>query len=370
MALPSSSASQAGRQRGLAVQRAEQGPAQGPGGRGRAAVVHREPQPVPHVLADQGAVHGDGQHLLGGVRVTQRLDEGRARDPLAYGAEGLLERLGDLVMAGALGEQREGVLHGAVQGLAAGQAVHHDGEGARGEQGGGVTVGLGGAFDGQLEDELRLPPDQQPERGGPGEGRRVACGGVLGPVEGAHRGVAEPGEAFPGGGAAGVQPLLLGEPAVLLAAFVGPPLVLGGGPAQMGTVHIGGRVPGTDVAADLGADQPVDGEQVELGDRGDRAASAVDGDEVGDGVGAVGRADLFERETGDGRTERVADGTAQQTATYPAAEVLLFDTAPDSCGSCAHRAPSPSSYGCAASTPQHCNRTGNGRSRTGSVCTE
>lgn len=320
------------RQRGLAVQRAEQRPAQGPGGRGGPAVVHGQPQPVPDVLTDEGAVHGDGEDLLGGVRGPERLDECGAGDALPHGAEGLLECLGDGFVALPFGEQSQRVLHRAVQRLAARQAVHHHGEGTRGEQGGGMAVGLGGALDGQLQHELGLPADEQSERGGAADRRRVVRGGVLGPVEGPHDGVAEAAQALPGGGAAAVEPLLPGEPAVVLAPLVGAPVALGGGPAQMGLVHVGGRVPGAGVAADLGADQPVDGEQGELGDRGDGAAPAVGGDEVGDGVGPVGGADLLQREAADARAECVADGAAEQCAAYPAAEVLLFGTAPDGCG--------------------------------------
>src|SRR5205823_2949309 len=53
-------------------------------------------------------------------------------------------------------------------------------------------------------------------------------------------------------------------------------------------------------------------------------------DQVGDAVGAVRLADRVEGVEFDARAERIADGSAEQTATYPAAEVLLFGAAPDS----------------------------------------
>ncbi len=107
----------------------------------------------------------------------------------------------------------------------------------------------------------------------------------------------------------------------------------------MRAVHVGRRVPGAGVAADLGPDQPVDGEERELRDGGDGTAPAVRRDEVGHALRAVGGAYRLQGEPGDSRPERVPDGPAEQGPPYPAAEVLLLGAAPDGCGPCGHRAP-------------------------------
>ncbi|GFN04675.1 hypothetical protein Smic_32310 [Streptomyces microflavus] len=107
----------------------------------------------------------------------------------------------------------------------------------------------------------------------------------------------------------------------------------------MGPVHIGGRVPGTGVAADLGADQPVHGEQGELGERGDGPASAVRGNVVGDPFGPMGLTDPFQREPGDPGPS-ASRWPAEQRPADPAAEVLLLGPSPDRRGPCAHPAPS------------------------------
>lgn len=231
-------------------------------------------------------------------------------------------------MAGPGGEHGERALHGAVQRLAAREAVHDEDERARREVAGGVAVALCGALDGQLEDELRLPADEQPERRGAHHRAAPLGVGVLRRVQGAHRAVGEAGQAGPAGGALRVQPLLAGEPAVVVVALVGSPVVLGGVPAAVGRVHVGGWVPGAGVASDLGADQPVHGEQRHLGVVGDAAAPAVGRDEVRDAVGPVRLADGGQRVELDAGAQGVADRAAEQTTADPTTEVVLLGAAP------------------------------------------
>jgi hypothetical protein len=200
-------------------------------------------------------------------------------------------------------------------------------------------VGLGRALDGELEDELGLPADEETEGGRAGGGLRAGLAGVLGGVERAHGAVGEAEQADAGRVAPGVQPLLAGEPAVVLAALVGAPVPLGRRPAEVGPVQIGRRVPGAGVAADLGADQAVDGEEGQLGQVGDRAASAVGGRQVGQALRAVRLADPGQGQRLDGRAQGVADGRAEQRSAHPAAEVLLFGPPPDGPGCRTHPRP-------------------------------
>lgn len=303
-------------------------------------MVDGEAEPVTDVLTDEGAVDGDGQGVLGVLRITECVDTGGARDPLAYGAECLLERIAHGLVARSGRQERQRPLDGAVDGLAAGQPVDDHREGAGREIRRGVAVGLRRALHGELADQLGFPAHEQSEGRGADERAGVAGGGVLGLVDGAEDLVGQAGQTGARRVAPGVEPFLAGEPAVVLAALVGPPVPLGGRPAQMGPVDVGRRVPGTGVAADLGAYEAVDREEGQLGGGGDGAAAAVGGDEVGDPVRAVGGTYLVQRQRGDPGAQRVADGPAQQTAAHPGAEVLLLGTSPDGCGSCGHAAPS------------------------------
>lgn len=63
----------------------------------------------------------------------------------------------------------------------------------------GVAVGLRGAFEGELQDELRLPPDEQPEGRRTHDGAAALGRGVLRLVQGPHTVVAETGQAGPAG---------------------------------------------------------------------------------------------------------------------------------------------------------------------------
>ncbi|EDX23660.1 hypothetical protein SSAG_03450 [Streptomyces sp. Mg1] len=175
-------------------------------------------------------------------------------------------------------------------------------------------MALDGALHGELEHQGGLPAHQQPERRRAGDGGRVAGGGVLRLVQGGEGVVGEAGQAGPDGAAAGVEPLLAGQPAVVRAPLVGAPVALGRGPAEVGAVDVGGRVPGAGVAADVGADESVDGEEGELGGGGDGAEAAVGGGEFGQAPRAVGLADAVQGEAGDGRAEGVADGGAEEGA--------------------------------------------------------
>ncbi len=235
----------------------------------------------------------------------------------------------------------QGPGHRRLHGAAAGQAVDGDGEGAGREAGGRGAVRLGGALHGEPVDELRLPADEQAEGGRADEGAGVAGLRVLGLVGGARVLVAEAGEAGAGRVAAGVEPLLVGEPAIVLAALVGAPVALGGGPAQMGPVDVGGRVPGAGVAADLGADQAVDGEEGHLGGGGDGAPAPERGDGSGESVRSVGLAQFRQGGPAGARPQRVAERPAEQTAPHPGPEVLLLGTAPHGCGCRGHDVPSP-----------------------------
>lgn len=95
-------------------------------------------------------------------------------------------------------------------------------------------------------------------------------------------------------------------------------------------------MPGAGVAAYLGADQAVHGEERHLGVIGDRAAPPVGGYQIGHALLAVRLADRVDRVEFDTGTERIADGAAEQTAAYPAAEILLLRAPPD--GAAARRA--------------------------------
>ena len=113
-------------------------------------------------------------------------------------------------------------------------AVHDDREGARREVAAGVAVGLGRALHRELEDQLRLPADQQSE-GRRAHHRAAALGlGVLRLVQRAHPVVAQSDQARAARGPAGVEPLLAGQPADVLAALVRPP-VAPGWPPSAGT---------------------------------------------------------------------------------------------------------------------------------------
>lgn len=107
-------------------------------------------------------------------------------------------------------------------------------------------------------------------------------------------------------------------------------------------------MPGAGVAAHLGADQAVDGEEAHLGGGGDGAAAAEGGRGFGESVRSVGVAELGEGESVGGRAERVADGAAEQTAPYAGTEVLLFGAAPHGRGCRGHDVPSPRIPVCAA----------------------
>ncbi|CAM5282481.1 hypothetical protein STENM327S_01287 [Streptomyces tendae] len=112
------------------MQGAEQAAGQGAGHRRGAVVVDGEPQPVPYVLADQGAVHGGG-HALRRPRADQLGHPDRAGQSLPYRAQRVLQGVGHGLVPGPGDEQRQGPLHGGVQALAACQPVHDHGVRAR-----------------------------------------------------------------------------------------------------------------------------------------------------------------------------------------------------------------------------------------------
>ncbi len=278
-------------------------------------------------MGDQRAVDRDRQRLLGDPALPQRLDPLRGRLAGPDGVQRGPQRSGGLLVRLPLGEQGEREVDALLQGAAAGDGLDDHRERARREVAGGVAVGEHRALHRELEHQARLPGGEQPERGRPHH-RAAGLGvRVLGPLHRAEPvgvGPGEAGQAALAGGALGVQPLLAAEPAEVRAALVRAPVALGGGPAQVGQVQVGGRVPAAGVAPDVGADEPVDGEQAELGVVGDGAGAPVRGDVAGDALRAVLGPDLLQRLELDAGAERVADGPAEQAAPHPAAVVLLL----------------------------------------------
>ncbi len=181
----------------------------------------------------------------------------------------------------------------------------------------------------------------QPTSSPKGAERAAASGpsfaGALGRVQRAHDVVAEADQARAGRVPASVQPLLAGQPAVVLAALVGAPVRLWVA-AQRRYARwrsVGGcQAP---VSRRTWARiETVEREEGELGEVGDGATPAVPEGEVDQPLRAVGLPDPLQGEPVDRRPEGVPDGRAQQGPTYPATEVLLLRTAPDGTGCRTH----------------------------------
>lgn len=140
-------------------------------------MAHREPQPLGDVLADQGRVQGGREDPFGPAAPGQLLDQGGVGRPLAHPVDGGAQRLADLLAAGLFGGEGQHPAGRGLQGFAAGRAVHQQGVRPGREPGRRVPVALRGALQGQLEDEPRVPADQQPERRRPGQRPRPALPG-------------------------------------------------------------------------------------------------------------------------------------------------------------------------------------------------
>ncbi|GAA3058643.1 hypothetical protein GCM10020000_46780 [Streptomyces olivoverticillatus] len=96
----------------------------------------------------------------------------------------------------------------------------------------------------------------------------------------------------------------------------------------MGPVDVRGRLPDAGAAPGVRPDQPLHREERHLSVVGDRAAPPVGGDVVAYALRPVSGTDLLQGVELDARAERVPDGTAEQAAAHPAAEILLFGPAP------------------------------------------
>lgn len=300
-------------------------------------MIHGQTQPMPYVLADQRAVNGPREQPVRVPLPHEFLDPRGGGQPLPYGAEGALECDGDGLMPGSGGKQAERPLHGGVETLPAGESVHDDGVSTGGQIPDGMPMGLSGTLHGELHHELRLPPHEQPKRRGTSGGFPAHLARILGRVERPHPLIPKPQQTGPSWIAPRIKPLLARKPPIILTTLIGPPVMLGRGPPQIGPMQIGRRMPGPGIAPHLSADQPIDGKQTELREMSDGPPPPIPEDEIHDALSTVGLPDLIPRQQIHRRTERVPHGGPEQRPPHPTPKILLLHPTPDGRGRRTHQ---------------------------------